>query len=75
MKTNFYRLTKKELSFISFIESPVTSKFNGQRLSRPAVVVLHEGRVIFVWTLSWYRYNVRFSRLNKDYDYRIYAMY
>lgn len=60
--TNFYRLTKKELSFVSFIEKPFISRCTSKRLSVPVALVFDlSGVLVYVWTLRTFRSVVKNS--------------
>lgn len=72
---NWYRLNKEELSHLSAIEEPVISVYSGKRLSTPVVVVMLGNKVVSVWTLRWYKREVRSLVLNTDLKYEIHAMY
>ena len=74
---NFYRLTKKELSFISSIQRPILGSDN-TRISTPVVVLTNKlnGVVSRVYTLRTYKKKVKLHQINDVvYRYEIRAMY
>lgn len=78
MKSNFYRLTKKELSLLTSVEAPVVLSRFGTRLSRPVVIGTSKltGKVCFVWTLRWFRSRVKIGCPTlREFDFSIFSMY
>lgn len=73
MSKNYYNLTKKQLDYFSYIEEPIVSS-EGIRLSRPIVLVFSADKVIFTWTLSWFKFKVR-RGLCRDFRFEIRALY
>lgn len=75
--TNYYHLTKKELSFISSIQEPVFG-LRDQRLSRPVVVQTFKPSccVSRVYTLGWYKRMVKRNEIDTLlYKYEIFSMF
>lgn len=61
MVTNYYHLTKKELSFISYVEQPIRSFITEKRVSSPVVVLFQRDVVVRVFSLKHFKAVVRFN--------------
>lgn len=76
MDGNYYRLTKKELSFITRIQKPVLGS-DGKRISIPVVVVSNrlDNVVLRVYTIRWYKKIVKENCIYPSlYNYEICSM-
>ena len=73
---NFYRLTEKELSFISSTQKPIMGA-NNKRLSTPVVVMIFKPNytVSRVYTLKSYKRRVKQNEICPElYKYEIRSM-
>lgn len=74
---NYYRLTKKELSFISSTQKPIVST-DFTRLSKPVVIVTYipNNTITRVYSLKWFKKLVKENRLCTElFKYDIYTMF
>ena len=73
---NFYRLTEKELSFISRTQKPIMGA-NNKRLSKPVIVSIYKLNytVSRVYSLKWYKRMVQRNEICPElYKYEIHSM-